>query len=85
MLSLVLFLAFGLIVGAVSRLLMPGTEPGGWVVSMLLGIAGAMLGGFIGRVVGLYRFDEPAGFIMSVIGAMILVGIYHAVRRTAYA
>lgn len=75
---LILFLVFGLIVGAVARWIMPGREPGGWVVSMLLGVAGAFLGGFLGNLVGLYREGEPAGFIMSVIGAIVLVAIYHA-------
>jgi uncharacterized membrane protein YeaQ/YmgE (transglycosylase-associated protein family) len=85
MLSLVMFLLFGLIVGAVARFLMPGHERGGWGFSILLGIAGAFVGGFLGRAAGLYRYDQPAGFIMSVIGAMILVGIYHAVRGHSYA
>ncbi|HZU81616.1 MAG TPA: GlsB/YeaQ/YmgE family stress response membrane protein [Polyangiaceae bacterium] len=80
---IIAFLLFGLIVGALARLIVPGREPGGWVVSLLLGIGGAFLGGFIGRVFGLYREGQPAGFIMSLIGAIILVAIYHAtvVRR----
>jgi uncharacterized membrane protein YeaQ/YmgE (transglycosylase-associated protein family) len=85
MVSILLFLLFGLAVGAVARLLMPGRDPGGWAFSMLLGIAGAFVGGFLGRVLGIYAFDQPAGFIMSIVGAMILVGIFHAARRSAYA
>jgi uncharacterized membrane protein YeaQ/YmgE (transglycosylase-associated protein family) len=73
------FLIFGLIVGAIARLLVPGKEPGGWIVSMLLGIGGALIGGFIGRAVGLYGQNQGAGFVMSLIGAVILVAIYHAV------
>jgi uncharacterized membrane protein YeaQ/YmgE (transglycosylase-associated protein family) len=80
---LILFLVFGLIVGALARLIMPGREPGGWVVSMLLGVAGSFLGGFLGNVLGLYREGEPAGFIMSLIGAIIVVAAYHAVTRRA--
>jgi len=82
---LIAFLIFGLIVGALARLIVPGREPGGWVISMLLGIGGAFLGGFLGRLIGLYREGEPAGFIMSLIGAIILVAVYHAavVRRRA--
>jgi uncharacterized membrane protein YeaQ/YmgE (transglycosylase-associated protein family) len=72
------FLLFGLVVGALARLLVPGHEPGGWIVSMLLGIGGAELGGFVGRAVRLYRPGQPAGFIMSLLGAVVLVGIYHA-------
>ncbi|HEY6462064.1 MAG TPA: GlsB/YeaQ/YmgE family stress response membrane protein [Polyangiaceae bacterium] len=74
-----MFLLFGLVVGAIARWIVPGREPGGWVVSMLLGIGGAMLGGFFGRVVGLYREGQPAGFVMSLVGAVALVAVYHAV------
>jgi len=78
---IIAFLLFGLIVGALARLIVPGREPGGWAVSLLLGVAGSFLGGFIGRVFGLYREGQPAGFVMSLIGAIILVGIYHAFAR----
>ena len=67
---------FGLIVGVIGKLLMPGRDPGGFVVTILIGIAGALLGGFIGRSLGLYREDDPVGFIMAVIGSIILVMIY---------
>jgi uncharacterized membrane protein YeaQ/YmgE (transglycosylase-associated protein family) len=72
------FLLFGLVVGALARLIVPGREPGGWVVSMLLGIGGSFLGGFVGRAVGMYQEGQPAGFIMALIGAVVLVAIYHA-------
>jgi uncharacterized membrane protein YeaQ/YmgE (transglycosylase-associated protein family) len=78
---LIAFLLFGLVVGALARLIVPGREPGGWVVSMLLGVAGAFLGGFIGRAFGIYREDQSAGFVMSLVGAVVLVGLYHAVTR----
>ncbi|AKT40108.1 GlsB/YeaQ/YmgE family stress response membrane protein [Chondromyces crocatus] len=81
--SIILFLLFGLVVGALARLLVPGREPGGWVVSIVLGIAGSFLGGFLGRALGFYREGEAAGFFMSLIGAVILVAIYHAVARRA--
>ncbi|MGZ8445116.1 MAG: GlsB/YeaQ/YmgE family stress response membrane protein, partial [Candidatus Binatia bacterium] len=55
---------------------MPGRDPGGFVVTILLGIAGALLGGFLGRSLGLYREDDPVGFIMAVIGSIILLVIY---------
>jgi len=67
---------FGLIVGVVGKLVMPGRDPGGFVVTILLGIAGALLGGFLGRALGMYREDEPAGFIMAVLGSIVLLAIY---------
>lgn len=82
---LILFLVFGLIVGALARLLVPGREPGGWIVSMLLGIAGSFVGGLAGRALGLYREGEPAGFIMSLLGAVVLVVLYHVVARRRHA
>jgi uncharacterized membrane protein YeaQ/YmgE (transglycosylase-associated protein family) len=74
---IILFLLFGLVVGALARLIVPGKEPGGWVVSMLLGIGGAFVGGFVGRAIGLYRLGEGPGFIMSLLGAIVVVAIYH--------
>jgi uncharacterized membrane protein YeaQ/YmgE (transglycosylase-associated protein family) len=67
---------FGLIVGALAKLVMPGRDPGGIIVTMLLGIAGAVLGGFLGRALGLYHEGDAAGFVMSFIGAVILLAIY---------
>lgn len=78
---LILFLIFGLVVGAVARFLVPGRERGGWIVSTVLGIAGSFAGAFLGRALGFYREGEPAGFLMSVVGAVILVVLYHAVAR----
>lgn len=78
---LLLFLVFGLIVGALARLIVPGKEPGGWIVSILIGIAGSFLGGFLGRMLGWYQDGQPAGFVMSLIGAIILVVGYHALTR----
>jgi uncharacterized membrane protein YeaQ/YmgE (transglycosylase-associated protein family) len=78
---LIAFLIFGLIVGALARLIVPGREPGGWVVSMLLGVLGAFVGGFLGRAFGLYGPGQTAGFIMSLIGAILVVAIYHAATR----
>jgi uncharacterized membrane protein YeaQ/YmgE (transglycosylase-associated protein family) len=77
--SLILFLLFGQIVGVVARFIVPGREPGGWVVSILLGIAGSFVGAFLGRALGFYREGQPAGFIMSVLGAVLLVVAYHAI------
>ena len=66
----------GLIVGALAKLIMPGKDPGGIIVTMLLGIAGALLAGWLGQAVGWYKAGEGAGFIMSLIGALILLFIY---------
>jgi uncharacterized membrane protein YeaQ/YmgE (transglycosylase-associated protein family) len=78
------WILFGLIVGALAKLVMPGRDPGGIIVTMLLGIAGAVLGGFVGRAMGLYGPGEAAGFIMSFIGAVVLLLIYRMmVRRRA--
>jgi uncharacterized membrane protein YeaQ/YmgE (transglycosylase-associated protein family) len=78
------WIIFGLIVGAVAKLLMPGRDPGGFIVTMLLGIAGAMLGGFLGRALGWYGPNDGAGFFMSLIGAVLLLWIYRmmVVKRT---
>ncbi len=74
------WIVFGLVVGVIAKLLMPGRDPGGFVVTVVLGIAGALLGGFIGRVMGLYRQGESAGWIMSILGAVILLFLYRMMR-----
>lgn len=76
-------LLIGLIVGAVAKLLMPGKDPGGFIITIVIGIAGSLLATFLGRALGLYREGASAGFIMSVIGAMILLFIYHKMFRRA--
>ncbi len=70
------WIVFGLIVGALAKLVMPGKDPGGIIVTMLIGIAGAVLGGFVGRALGFYGEGEAAGFIMSFIGAVLLLLLY---------
>jgi uncharacterized membrane protein YeaQ/YmgE (transglycosylase-associated protein family) len=70
------WIVFGLIVGAVAKLLMPGRDPGGIIVTMALGIAGALLGGFLGRSLGWYGENDGAGFLMSLLGAVVLLVIY---------
>jgi uncharacterized membrane protein YeaQ/YmgE (transglycosylase-associated protein family) len=78
------WIIFGVIVGAIAKLLMPGRDPGGFIVTMLLGIAGAVTGGFIGRALGWYGPNDAAGFFMSLLGALVLLGIYRMLvsRRT---
>jgi uncharacterized membrane protein YeaQ/YmgE (transglycosylase-associated protein family) len=73
------WIVFGLIVGAIAKLLMPGRDPGGIIITMLLGIAGAVAGGFIGRALGWYGPNDGAGFLMSLLGAILLLWIYRLV------
>jgi uncharacterized membrane protein YeaQ/YmgE (transglycosylase-associated protein family) len=75
------WILFGLIVGALAKLVMPGRDPGGIIVTMLLGIAGAVLGGFVGRALGWYDEGEAAGFVMSFVGAVALLALYRMITR----
>jgi uncharacterized membrane protein YeaQ/YmgE (transglycosylase-associated protein family) len=84
MVGIIGWIIFGLIVGALAKLVMPGRDPGGIVVTTLLGIVGAVVGGFVGRMLGLYGPEEPAGFVMAFIGAIVVLALYRvAVKRTA--
>ncbi len=78
------WMLFGLVVGAVAKLVMPGRDPGGIIVTMLIGIVGALLGGWIGQAVGWYGPQDGAGFLMSLLGAVILLWLYRVlfVRKT---
>jgi uncharacterized membrane protein YeaQ/YmgE (transglycosylase-associated protein family) len=78
-------LLIGLLVGAVAKFLMPGKDPGGWVVTIILGIVGSFVGTFLGRLLGLYEPGATAGFIVSVLGAMLVLFVYHLVRGRASA
>jgi uncharacterized membrane protein YeaQ/YmgE (transglycosylase-associated protein family) len=71
----------GLLVGVVAKLLMPGRDPGGAVVTILFGIGGSVVAGLLGRSIGWYADGEPAGFIASVLGAIVLLLAYRALRR----
>jgi uncharacterized membrane protein YeaQ/YmgE (transglycosylase-associated protein family) len=76
--SILVWILFGLVVGIVAKLLTPGRDPGGFVVTVLLGIAGSLVGGFVGRMIGLYpSYESTGGFFMSILGAVILLAIYH--------
>ena len=77
--DILLWIVFGLVVGIVAKLIMPGNDPGGIFLTIILGIVGAMLGGWVGRVMGLYREGEAAGFLMAVVGAVIILGLYRLV------
>jgi len=76
MLSLIWTAIIGLIIGAVAKLIMPGKDPGGWIVTLLLGLAGSFIAGYLGRLVGWYKEGQSAGFIMSVLGAVLLLYLY---------
>jgi uncharacterized membrane protein YeaQ/YmgE (transglycosylase-associated protein family) len=73
------WIVFGLIVGALAKLVMPGRDPGGVLVTMALGIVGAILGGFLGRALGLYATGEGAGFLMSTLGAVLILFAYRKI------
>jgi uncharacterized membrane protein YeaQ/YmgE (transglycosylase-associated protein family) len=78
------WILFGLVVGIVAKLIMPGKDPGGFIVTIILGIVGALLGGFVGRLLGLYEPGEAAGFIGATLGAILVLWIYRvATRRRA--
>jgi uncharacterized membrane protein YeaQ/YmgE (transglycosylase-associated protein family) len=80
MLHILWMCLIGLVVGALAKLIMPGRDPGGIIVTMLLGIAGSLLAGFLGRALGWYQPGQSAGFIMSVVGAILLLAVYHLVK-----
>ena len=73
----------GLVIGAIAKLIMPGKDPGGFIITGLLGIAGSLVATWIGRAVGWYSEGQSAGFIMSILGAIVLLAIYHVARRKA--
>lgn len=82
--GIISWILFGLVIGVIAKLLMPGRDPGGFIITILLGIAGALLGGFVGRAMGFYGQSEGAGWLMSILGAIILLALYRMmVRRTA--
>lgn len=79
--SLIWAAIIGVIVGAIAKLIMPGRDPGGFIVTMLIGIAGALLATFIGRQLGWYAEGQSAGFIFSVVGAIILLALWRMFNR----
>ena len=74
-------LLIGLVIGAVAKLLMPGKDPGGFIITMLIGIAGSFVATYLGQAIGWYQEGQSAGFIMSVLGAIVLLGLYHLFKR----
>lgn len=78
--SIILTLIVGLVVGALAKLVMPGKDPGGVIITMLLGVAGAFIAGFLGHSLGWYNVGEGPGIIASILGAVVLLGIYRAAQ-----
>jgi uncharacterized membrane protein YeaQ/YmgE (transglycosylase-associated protein family) len=75
------WILIGLVGGGIAKLLMPGKDPGGCIVTILLGIAGAVVAGYLGRVLGIYGSDETAGYIGAIVGAFLILLIYRLVIR----
>ena len=81
---ILVWILFGLVVGVVAKFLMPGRDPGGFAITIALGIVGAFVGGFGGRMLGWYRDGDPVGFVMAVLGAIVVLAIYRLrAERTA--
>lgn len=78
--SIIWAILIGFIVGLIAKFLMPGRDPGGFIITAVLGIVGALLASFLGQALGLYAAGQAAGFIASVIGAMIVLFLYHMIR-----
>ena len=81
--SIIGMLVIGLIAGIVAKLLMPGKDPGGVIVTILLGLAGSVVAGFLGRSLGLYEPGQMGGLVASVIGAILLLAVYRLIKRGA--
>ncbi|HNP62263.1 MAG TPA: GlsB/YeaQ/YmgE family stress response membrane protein [Nitrospirales bacterium] len=79
--SIIGWIVFGLIVGVVGKILMPGKDPGGFFATVAIGIIGALFGGMLGRMVGMYGQDDPVGFVMAVIGAILFLWLYRVITR----
>ena len=75
------WIVIGLLAGGIAKLLMPGRDPGGCIVTILLGIAGALLAGFIGKSVGWYETNEGAGFLAAIVGAFIILFVYRLIAN----
>ena len=70
----------GLVIGIVAKMLMPGRDPGGFIITTVIGIAGSLIASYLGQMMGLYSEGQPAGFLMSVVGAMLLLFLYRQLR-----
>ena len=75
------WILIGLLAGGIAKLLMPGKDPGGCIITVLLGVAGALLAGFVGKSLGWYQSNEGAGFIAAIVGAVVLLALYRLIAR----
>jgi uncharacterized membrane protein YeaQ/YmgE (transglycosylase-associated protein family) len=82
MLGLIWTIIIGAIVGALAKMIVPGKDPGGFIVTVLIGIGGALVATYIGRGIGWYEAGQGAGFIASVIGAIVLLLVYRAIKKS---
>jgi uncharacterized membrane protein YeaQ/YmgE (transglycosylase-associated protein family) len=80
-LTILTWLISGLIIGAIAKFVMPGDDPGGIIVTILIGIAGAFVGGYLGQTLGWYQPGEAAGWIASIVGALLLLGLYRVFKK----
>jgi len=83
--TIIWIILIGFVIGLLAKMLTPGRDPSGFIITVAIGIAGSLLATYGGQALGLYRVGEPAGFIGSVVGAIILLAIYHLVRRNTSA
>jgi uncharacterized membrane protein YeaQ/YmgE (transglycosylase-associated protein family) len=81
MFAFIWMLAIGLLVGALAKLIMPGKNPGGIFATMMLGVAGALVAGFFGRMLGLYASGQRAGWVMSALGAILILALYRLITH----
>ena len=81
MLHLLWIIIIGFVAGAVAKLIMPGKDPGGFIITIVLGIVGALLATFLGRLVGWYQPGQGAGFVAAIVGSVILLAIYRLIRK----
>lgn len=79
--TIIASIIIGLIVGAIAKLLMPGKDPGGWIITILLGLCGSIVAGYLGHALGWYQDGQPAGFLASIFGAMIILALYRLIFR----
>ena len=85
MLNLLWIIIIGFVAGAVAKLLMPGKDPGGFLITTALGIAGAVISTYLGRFIGWYQAGESAGFIAAIVGAIIVLVVYRLIKKKSSA
>ncbi len=81
--GIIMTIVIGFVIGLLAKLIMPGKDPAGFIITVIIGIAGSFLGTFLGRAIGHYQDGQSAGFLMSLVGALILLGIYHLITRNS--